>query len=530
MATPTPERTDELTASDPRGATRGAPLRGRAVTRRRLLQGGLTGAVAAGLGARTGAWAQATQTGPATGRGMVRRDDLLTLVNHVTQGFTPAAYAEAKSLGFEGYLEWQLDHENIPDPAMDAILAQYPTLTMTSKQLFDAYGPPSGGNGLAPLIELRQATVLRSILSKRQLFERMVEFWTNHFNVYHLDDALRILKTAEDRDVIRAHALGNFGDLLRADAKSGAMIVYLDNVANTVGNTNENYAREVMELHTFGVDGPYNEHDIQELARVFTGWTIFPPANPNYGNFRFAVGQHDNGPKSLLGLDIPAGGGVGEGEMVLAFLATHPKTADFVSRKMAAWLLSYDPPQSLVDRVAQTFLATSGDIKSMVREIMSPQSFDQYHPAAHPKLKRPAHFVDSVLRATGATINGPGGIIQTLELMGHIPFDWISPDGYPDSIDAWGHAVLPRWDFAARLFMNQVPGIQVPGPQLFALIGGAPQGEVAQAIDAALMGGAMSDADVAEIQAYVDAAPSLTAGLLREAFALAASSPSFQYY
>ncbi|TDJ73423.1 MAG: DUF1800 domain-containing protein [Planctomycetota bacterium] len=522
MATPTPERTDVLTARD--------PLRAPTVTRRLILQGGLTGAVAAGLGARTAAYGQASQIGPATAAGGVLRDDILTLVNHVTQGFTRASYEEAKSLGFEGYLESQLDHENIPDVEMDAVLAQFPTLTMTSKELFDTYGPPAGGNGIQPLVELRAATVLRSIISKRQLFERMVEFWTNHFNVYHLDNPLRILKTAEDRDVIRAHALGNFGDLLLADARSGAMIVYLDNIANTVGNTNENYAREVMELHTFGVDGPYTEQDIQELARVFTGWTIFPPPNQSYGNFRFAVGAHDNGPKSLLGLNIPAGGGVGEGETVLAFLATHVKTADFIARKMAAWLLSYDPPQSLVDRVARTFLSTGGDIKSMVREIMSPQSFAEYHPIAHPKLRRPGHFVNSVLRATGATINAPGGIIQSLALMGHIPFDWLSPDGYPDSIEAWGHAVLPRWDFAARVFRNQVPGVQITGPQLFGLIGGAPQAEVARAIDEVLMGGAMSATDVAEVQEYVDSYPNLTGSVLRDAFALAASSPSFQYY
>ena len=504
-----------------------------ALTRRHLLGSTFGGVAALGLGAQAAAQS-AGPAGPAGAAALTgplqKRDALVTLVQRTSQGYTTELHQEARTRGFEGYLEWQLAPQAIDDSAVDALLTSYATLTMTSKEILDAYGPPL--QDPTPIIELRDSTILRAIFSKRQLFETMVEFWTDHFNVYLPDGPIPYVKAAEDRDVIRAHALGKFKDLLLADAKSAAMLYYLNNNTNIASAPNENYSREVMELHTLGVDGPYHEQDVRELARCFTGWTFFPPQSPNFGNFLFRAVDHDSGQKFLLGQTIPAGGGVSDGETMLDFLASHPSTADFVCRKLTRFLLAYEPPQAIVDEVAAVYLASDGDIKEVIRAILTRAHLSAAGAWQVPKLKRPRRFIVGLMRATGA-LSQPGSLLRvtgTIGAMGQPTMLWETPDGFPDDLESWGSNVLPRWEFASKLASNSVPGVQFPPAMLVNLLGGAPASETARAMSRVLSGGTMLPDEVARVQAYVDAAPNLTLQVLREAFALAASSPSYQYF
>ncbi|MCP3919729.1 MAG: DUF1800 domain-containing protein [bacterium] len=455
------------------------------------------------------------------------QDEILQLVNRTTQGFTEAAYAEASTLGYDGWIEFQLDHLNIPDAELDAILASLPTLTMTGAQLFQNYGP--GSNQVVPVQQLRAAALIRSTLSRRQLFERMVEFWTDHFNILQGQSlATRLLKTVDDREVIRTHALGSFPEMVHASAKSGAMIDYLDTFANVVGSPNENYSRELMELHTFGVDGPYNEQDVQELARCFTGWRFRRNAAV-WGEFLFAAPFHDFGEKNLLGTTIPAGGGVTDAETVIDLLVMHTATATFVSRKMINWVLGYDPPQALVDQTAAVYLSTSGDIKEMLRFILRRNHVMAGVPWDKRKHKRPFAYLVGLIRQTQPTIGNIQALAQQLNLMGQIPFNWGPPDGYPDTIEAWGAAVLPRWTLASRLLDNQLPQVVVTNATLQTLMKGIPSTQWATRINEFMAGGALTPSEVADVQAYVDAGTP-SGALVREAIALVASSPSYQYY
>ncbi|MFT4538625.1 MAG: hypothetical protein ACI841_000563 [Planctomycetota bacterium] len=505
-------------------------------TRRNILSGTIGGmAAVGGLAAVTLSGSAQAQSASSAASGAhlatpAKRDLLVTLVQRTSQGYTRALHQEARSRGFDSYLEWQLKPDLIDDSAMDAMLATYATLTMTSKQLWDAYGPPANNN--TPVFELRDATILRSLYSERQLFEVMVEFWADHFNTYAAAGPLPFLKTAEDRDVIRANALGKFRDLLTADAKSASMLFYLNNNTNIAKAPNENYSREVLELHTLGVDGPYFEQDVRELARCFTGWTFFPPQHPNFGDFVFFAANHDTDEKNLLSQIVPAGGGVSDGEFMLDFLAAHPSTAEFLSRKLARYLLAYEPPQAIVDTVTATYLATDGDIKEMIRAILTPQNLQAPGEWQQPKLKRPRRFVTGLMRSTGAFAQAGSllAVVRRIDAMGQPTMLWETPDGFPDDLDTWGSTVLPRWEFATQLVGNSVLGVTLTGQMLLALLNGTPVQDAARAISHALSGGTMSLYDVERVQAYIDAAPTFNLQVLREGFALAASSPSYQYY
>ena len=215
--------------------------------------------------------------------------------------------------------------------------------------------------------ELRQATLMRQLYSKRQLYEIMVEFWSDHFNIFIEKGNGFYLKTVDDREVIRKHALGSFRDLVWASAHSPAMMIYLDNQANEKSHPNENYARELMELHTLGVDGGYTQKDVMELARCLTGWNV--KEHFWLGDFVFKEDLHDTGEKNVLGLSIQPSG-IKEAEQVIEMLVTHPSTAKFISTKLARRFIADDPPQELIEKAAQTFLDTKGDIKSVLRVIL----------------------------------------------------------------------------------------------------------------------------------------------------------------
>jgi len=366
------------------------------------------------------------------------------------------------------------------------------------------------------LVELTQQKVLRAAYSDRQLEEVMVDFWFNHFNVFAGKGQTRTYLTEYERDAIRPHVLGKFRDLLQATAESPAMLFYLDNwqssapadsptmAANERGRQapgrgrggfgrpnarrvpgggmpqrtladapqaaqnrrprglNENYARELMELHTLGVDGGYTQKDVQEVARAFTGWTI---ANPRQGGgFTFEPRMHDDGEKVLLGQKIKPGGGKKDGERVLDILAAHPSTARFISAKLARRFVSDQPPAALVDRAAKRFRETGGDIREVVRTIVTSPEF--FAPSSYrAKVKTPFEFVVSAVRASGTDLTNAMPAVQALREMGMPLYMCQPPTGYADRADAWVNtgALLTRMNFAVALASGRGPAFRGRG-------------------------------------------------------------------
>jgi len=274
----------------------------------------------------------------------------------------------------------------------------------------------------------------------------MVEFWTDHFSIDM--NKVGYLKVIDDRDVIRKHALGNFGDLLKASAKSAAMLGYLDQNLSRVGAPNQNYARELMELHTLGVDGGYTQQDVEELARVLTGWTFVAG-----GQFTFNAARHDFGAKTVLGTTIPATSptigaeGVKEGERMLDVLLKHPSTGRFLASKLLKWFVTPEPTAAQIDAVAAVYRATNGDIKRMVRATLNEGWLAQ----APLKLKRPYHMVVSSLRNTSAIVVNLQGAVGTSAQLGQSLFAWETPDGFPDLMEYWAGNNTPRWAFLTAL-------------------------------------------------------------------------------
>jgi hypothetical protein len=493
-------------------------------TRRGLLTG-MTGVAASSAAKAQG---PVPFNGPAT---RVRRDDLYYLVNRGSFGYTPELYAEGETRGYDGWLDWQLDHASIQDPDVDVILSGYPTLSMTYRELYLGYGPNGNlGENFDVARALTSARIERAVKSNRQLYERIVDFWADHLNVPQNDNPLRLFRTVYDREVIREHALGHFPDMLMASAKSAGMLMYLNGNENVAGAPNENYAREVMELHTLGVDGGYNENDIRELARCFTGWTFFPQNSSMFGEFRFDTGSHDFGSKQVLGQTIPAGGGVSDGEFMLNYLAMHPTTAEYISKELATYLLDYDPPQELVDEAKAMYLATSGDMKEVVRVILDKRWIPLVGPHSTPKLRRPMHFVSNILRTPGVVMLNVNSIILALDLLGQRPFDWSSPDGYPNDLETWGSGVLPRWSFAFYVFLGTLPGVTVTTNALYQALGSPNLSNITARAAELLAGGNIDPDDLRDIDEFVQSGAATTGeALMRNTLALVASCPSYQY-
>jgi hypothetical protein len=458
-------------------------------------------------------------------RSLVPMTSPLSLIDRITFGFTKAEYQLARSLGYAGYLEYQLNHLGIDDSALDARLAgaEFPTLAMTPETL----ALTTTGDVQNQLIRAR---LIRAVFTKRQLFERMVDFWTDHFNIWLYDGIATNQKTWDDSTVVRPFALSTFPEMLAASAHSPTMLDYLNNNTNTAGSPNENYAREIMELHTLGVDGGYTQTDVQQVARCFTGWTYYggstTPTNLRY-TFRYNPGTHDNGQKIVLGHIIPAGGGQLDGETVLKILAGHASTARFIAKKMLRHLWGDEPPQTLITRIAQVYTNTQGDIKAMIRAILDPA----LDPPREPKFKRPFHHMVSALRATGAAIVAPGNLQNALVLGGHSPFNWNPPDGYPDTLIAWSGLLLPRWNFGASL-MNGEYGSTAVVVDINALLAGVPipltPAGVVKRINELLFGGYMPGNEVVALTNYLSPGTPTTAKV-REAFGLAIGSPAFQW-
>ncbi len=374
--------------------------------------------------------------------------------------------------------------------------------------------------------DLQASRILRAVYSERQLQEVMVDFWSNHFNVFAGKGADRWLLVSYDRDTIRPNTMGKFSDLLAATAQSPAMLFYLDNFQSVSPNAqlgrnnqrqqgplmrmlmgqrvndrpelrmsnnpaeqrpqqqarrgiNENYARELMELHTLGVEGGYTQKDVQEVARCFTGWTILAPrggglANAamdgrraemlreNAGRFFFNERAHDNGEKIVLGQKIPAGGGMKDGLRVIEILANHPSTAKFIATKLARHFVSDTPPPALIDRVAATFTKTHGDIRETLRAIFFSPEFNS--PVAYrAKVKRPFELTVSAIRALGGDTTGGPQLHQWIARMGEPLYGFQTPNGYSDAAESWVNTggLLERLNFGLTLASNRIPGTRL---------------------------------------------------------------------
>src|SRR5262249_44976125 len=319
--------------------------------------------------------------------------------------------------------------------------------------------------------EITRHTLLRAIYSRRQLFEVMVGFWTDHLNINLNKGDTIYLKPADDRTVIRAHALGKFQDLIRTSATSPAMLVYLDGKENKKSSPddipNENYARELLELHTLGVHGGYTQSDVYEVARCLTGWQV--RTKWRKGTVYFDPALHDDGEKVVLGHRIPGGGGEQDLERIVEIVCHHPSTARHIATKLSQKFVSETPPAGLIDRVAKVFTETDGDVKAMLREILHSEEFKT---SRGMKFKRPFHFIVSSLRALGADTHAHRPLIEYLLRMGQGPFQHPTPDGYPDEAAPWLGTLLWRWNFALALAANQVPSVQVSSQRLVQALGG----------------------------------------------------------
>ncbi|PYQ25264.1 MAG: DUF1800 domain-containing protein [Acidobacteria bacterium] len=418
---------------------------------------------------------------------------IIHVLNRLAFGPSLEDVRRVRAMGVDRYIAEQLAPESIEEPfELGWRLAALETLKYNAVQLRQLYGPLPSIRGFklpsefakarserarAVAREAAQARILRAVLSRRQLEEVMVDFWFNHFNVFagkELDDLW--IGDYEQR-AIRPFVLGRFRDLLFAVTKHPAMLVYLDNTLSTAPGSpggrnsrvglNENFAREVMELHTLGVDGGYTQKDVTEVARCFTGWTM---RNPRQGepSFFFNDRIHDHGDKVVLGHRIVAkGGGKNEGDEVIHILATHPSTARFVSYKLARRFVSDEPPKALVDRAAETFRKSGGDIRAVVKTIVTSPEF--LSPATRSaKVKTPFEFVVSAVRATGADVGDARALTQRIAAMGMPLYQQQPPTGYKDTAEAWvsTSGLLARLNLALDLAAGRVRGVSVDASRL----------------------------------------------------------------
>jgi uncharacterized protein (DUF1800 family) len=459
----------------------------------------------------------------------VPKDDkaVVHVLNRIGFGPRDGDVERVNAIGLPRYIDEQLHPERIPDAAMSARLSGLTTLGLSSREIAETYEvpqlqarrekkqqqaqsapgdmdkPPAMPDPLQQkanrvILELGEQKMLRAVYSDRQLQEVLTDFWFNHFNVDARKGPTKFLLTEYERDVIRPHVLGKFRDLLDADAKSPAMLFYLDNWMSADPNgphatappprlargrfggrmampppprpkpqgknapkgLNENYGRELMELHTLGVDGGYTQKDVTEVARALTGWTI---QNPRLGgSFRFEPRIHDEGQKIVLGHVIKAGGGQNDGEQVLDILARHPSTARFIATKLVRRFVSDTPPPALVDRAAARFRDTDGDLRDVMRTILTSSEF--LSPGVYrAKVKTPFEFVASALRATGADVQDATQLVRAMQQLGMPLYMCQPPTGYKDTADAWVNtgALVNRMNFSLSLASNKMRGVVV---------------------------------------------------------------------
>lgn len=421
------------------------------------------------------------------------------LLNRVGYGPQPGDTGRVLKQGLEDYLEEQL--EAPPDPDLDARLRGLTTLRMSLPEASALYAADQG-SAAALGRELLSAKIIRSVHARNQLQEVLVDFWFNHFNVNIADGYDRVATAFYERDAIRPHVLGKFPDLLGATAAHPAMLYYLDNYLSTASRVdprtgrlilglNENYGRELLELHTVGVDAGYTQEHVFDASRCFTGWTI----DFRRGAFLFRAENHDKNAKSVFGLEVPAGGGQSDGEKLLQYLAFHDATAHFVSRKLCQRFVSDDPPVALVARCARAYQSTEGDIREVMRTILGSAEF-WYEAFGAGKAKTPLEYAASALRAVDAEVSNGGPVAGHVSTMGMPLYQCLPPTGYSargaDWLNPSSH--LARMNFALDLVSGGISGVSVDAARVARSSGASPDDprSVATALSAQIFGRGLS--------------------------------------
>jgi uncharacterized protein (DUF1800 family) len=404
---------------------------------------------------------------------------VIHVLNRLAFGPTLDDFNYVKQVGVERYIAEQLDPGAIPEPVeLRFRLAELGTVGLDAAELRQLYGPLRPVLGVKPTLdeikaqqaraglvvrEAAEARVLKAVLSRRQLEQVMVNFWFNHFNIFAGEGLDRVWIGSYEEEAIRPYALGRFRDLLFAVAKHPAMLVYLDNTLNAASpaagesRLNENFAREVMELHTLGVDGGYTQADVETLARVFTGWRVNPPGSQKFPGVAaiFDGSRHDYGAKVFLGQQLRARGKA-EGEEALEILAASPATARHIAYELAQYFVADAPPPALVDRLAARFLAAGGDIREVLKTLFaSPEFWD----SAGQKYKTPYEFVISAVRAAGVPVNNVGPLLGWMSRLGMPLYQCQTPDGYRNTQEAWlsPEATIERISFSAAFARGFLP-------------------------------------------------------------------------
>jgi uncharacterized protein (DUF1800 family) len=469
-------------------------------------------------------------------------------LSRLTFGAKPGDVQKVRAMGVDKWIDLQLHPERIDDSSFRHFLDHYNVLKEDQNDLLMNYAQAqrarrqvkreAGDSAMKPreilannpelreialkrramMTQLQSSRVAYAVGTNRQLQEVMTDFWLNHFNIYAQKGAPEPYYLAQyERDVIRPNALGKFRDLLEAVAKSPAMLFYLDNARSTVDSTrprlaslqrnrrqlarrpsqqratglNENYGRELLELHTLGVDGGYTQQDVINVARALTGWTIRPPATG--GGFVFRPEVHDAGEKVVLGHKLKAGRGIEDGEDVLDIVSRQPATAKFIATKLARRFISDNPPQSVIDRAAQVFMRTDGDIREVVRTIVTSNEFFAQN-AYRAKVKSPFEVVVSAMRAMNAAPDSTPRTAGAIAYLGEPLYGHQAPNGYPETGDAWMNtgAILNRINFGIAAAGNRIPGANVAAIPGYDSLTNVPRAKQVDAVVSMLLGGAAS--------------------------------------
>lgn len=371
-------------------------------------------------------------------------------LNRVTYGWSTSEQKAFDELGKATYINKQLA-ANFEEPIeLNLQVNSLDCVRMNAVELMEI---PKG----RVIEQLQCAAILRATYSPNQLKERLVDFWSNHFNIYSGKADGAFFKGNEEEHIIRKFALGSFPEMLKAIAHSPSMLVYLDNQLNVKGHPNENFARELLELHSLGIDGGYTQKDIQEVARCLTGWRMEDRRFRPKGSFLFDPDKHDEGAKQVLGKKIPPNGGRKDGEAVLDIMIQHPATAAHLAKKLVTHFTG-SRNEDLEKKVAAKYQSSKGEIAEMVRIILESDALMQ----GVPRLRRPFDFMIATLRRSNALTDGGVDLQNELSKMGQLLYDWPLPDGYPSDQLSWATNMLPRWQFAYDLAHNKIKNTSIP--------------------------------------------------------------------
>ena len=497
------------------------------------------------------------------------------LLNRFAFGARPGDIAHVLAVGIRGWLEEQLNPGRIRDTAGTAALRPFARALENPTDLYAAYAPPPAARQDSAARrramesardlggQVMMTALARHIASDRQLLEVMTDFWTNHFNIFMEKGADRWLTADFVERAIRPHALGKFEELLVATAVHPAMLVYLDNAQSVApgarppaarapatfgrrgfapmfapplrsappraeSGINENYARELLELHTLGVDGGYTQQDVIEVARVLTGWGIAQPKRMGIGHygFEFHAWAHDYGPKEVLGVAFPAGHGEDEGRRLLHLLAENPATARHLSYELCQRFVADAPPDGCVDAAVAAWQRTDGDIRAVLVAIAGSPDF--WAPENdRSKFKAPLAFVASAVRVLDAAPDSTARLANALRRLGEPPFRHLTPDGYPDAAADWlnSGAILTRMNIALALASDRLPGVAVDLDRLCPVTGDYDQ--LVRRVNAVVLGGQGSDHTLQAIRQQIADLPNAR-NARTMAVALALGSPDFQ--